>query len=148
MNLEFLPHVNACLNAAAAVLLVVGLMMIKKKRIEAHRNVMIAAFAMSIIFLIGYVGHKAWRAAEGLPVNTTFNHEGALKMAYLLILGTHLVLAMTVPVFAMALIWLGWKKKYDTHRKVARFGWPIWMYVSVTGVVIYFMLYHFNPQIR
>lgn len=140
MDLSFLPAVNATLNGAAATMLVVGLVKVKRKQLTAHRNCMMSAFALSGLFLVGYVTHKVWKGAH-----TPFNGEGAAKAVYLFILFTHLVLAMTVPVFAVVLIRLGLKGRDELHRRVARWGWPIWMYVSVTGVVIYFMLYHFNP---
>lgn len=146
VDLSFLPAVNASLNGLATFMLVLGLVLIKRKRIEAHRNVMVTAFSLSILFLITYVTHYVWRAAqtEG-ELHTRYNAEGLLLGFYYGMLISHILLAMIVPIFAVALIWLGWTKRYDTHRKVAKVGWPIWMYVSVTGVMIYFMLYHFNP---
>ena len=145
MDLSFMPTVNAGLNALAAMLLIVGLYLIRQRRITAHRNVMMSAFGISIVFLIGYVAHKAWKASTGADLHTTYDAEGAARIAYLIILFTHLVLAMIVPFLAVALIALGLKKRYQAHRRIARYAWPMWMYVSVTGVVIYLMLYHFNP---
>ena len=144
-DLSFLPHVNAALNAVATVLLVWGLMLIRRRRVATHRNVMILAFGVSSLFLVFYVLHKAWRAASGFDINSTFNAEGPVKALYLLILLTHVVLAAAVPVFAIALIVLGLKRRDHWHRRLARVAWPVWMYVSITGVVIYVMLYHLNP---
>jgi len=144
-DLSFLPLLNAVLNSIALVLLIAGLVLIRRKRIAAHRAVMLSAFAVSTAFLVLYVLHKTWRGAVGEDLNSTYHGEGLLRTAYLVILLTHVVLAMTVPVFAIALIVLGLKRRDATHRKVARWGWPIWVYVSVTGVVIYLMLYPFNP---
>ncbi|MFW6060155.1 MAG: DUF420 domain-containing protein [Phycisphaeraceae bacterium] len=145
MDLSFMPAVNAALNASAAVLLIVGLVLIRRRRINAHRNAMLGAVALSTLFLVGYVAHKLWKAGSGTEMHTTFHGEGPVRTLYLLILFTHLVLAMTVPFFAIALVTLGLKRRDDWHRRIAKFGWPIWMYVSITGVVIYFMLYHLNP---
>jgi len=141
-----MPAVNAALNGVASILLVVGLVLIKRKRIAAHRNVMLSACGVSVLFLAGYVAHKIWKAGSGGELHTSFNAEGAARTAYMVILLTHLVLAMLVPFLAVALVWLGFTDRRALHRRIARFAWPIWMYVSVTGVVIYFMLYHFNPS--
>ncbi len=102
---------------------------------------MICAFGVSSLFLLLYVSHKVSRNFE----NTTFNVEGWAKTAYLLLLGSHVLLAMTVPIIAIVLIRLGLRDDRVRHRRLARIGWPIWIYVSVTGVVIYLLLYPFNP---
>lgn len=142
MDLSFLPAVNAGLNATAATLLVWALVLIRRRRITAHRNAMLAAFGVSTLFLIGYVGHKLWRAGAGGELHTTYEGEGAALVVYLVVLVTHLVLAMAVPVLAVTMLVLGFKRRDVWHRRVGRVVWPIWMYVSVTGVVIYVMLYH------
>lgn len=141
MDLSSLPAVNACLNAAAATLLVIGRRLAKAHRVDAHRRTMLAAFGVSTLFLVLYVAHKASRDFE----NTTLHVAGAAKLAYLALLFSHVVLAMTVPIFAALLITLGLRGRFETHRRLARWAWPIWMYVSVTGVVIYVVLYHLNP---
>jgi uncharacterized membrane protein YozB (DUF420 family) len=141
VDLSFLPGVNAMLNATAAVLLFVGRRLARAHRVDAHRRVMITAFAVSTLFLVLYVAHKASRGF----VNTEFNVQGAAHTAYLVMLATHVVLAMTVPVFAIALITLGLRGRFERHRRLARVAWPIWMYVSVTGVLIYLLLYPLNP---
>lgn len=145
-DLSFLPAVNASLNALAGMLLVIALVLIKQKRIDAHKRVMMTAFAVSTLFLVLYLLHKAWKGTQEGALHTTYHGEGVAKVAYLIILLTHVVLAVTVPIFAIVLIRLGLKRRDATHRRIARWAWPIWMYVSVTGVVIYFMLYHFNPR--
>lgn len=145
MDLSFLPTVNALLNGLSALLLGAGLVMVKQKRITAHRNCMIGAFGVSTLFLLLYVTHKVWRMSQQGELHTVYHGEGWLKNLYRVILLTHLILAMTVPVFAIVLIRLGLKGRITAHRKAAHFGFPIWMYVSVTGVVIYLMLYHWNP---
>jgi uncharacterized membrane protein YozB (DUF420 family) len=141
MDLSFLPAVNASLNGAATVLLVTGRALARRGRVDAHRRVMISAFAVSGLFLVLYVAHKAWRGFEHTPYHGT----GAARAAYLLILGTHLVLAMAVPFLAIALIRLGLADRRAAHRRLARWAWPVWLYVSITGIVIYLLLYHANP---
>ena len=141
MDLSFLPAVNASLNAVAATLLLRGRSLAKQRRIDAHRRTMLAAFGVSTVFLALYVLHKAWRDFE----TTTLHVVGAAKSAYLVLLFTHVTLAATVPVLAILVIRLGLKGRFDAHRRLVRVVWPIWMYVSVTGVMIYFLLYHLNP---
>jgi uncharacterized membrane protein YozB (DUF420 family) len=136
-----LPAVNAALNATAAVLLVIGRRHARAGRISAHRRTMLAAFAVSSLFLALYVLHKA---ALGFA-STTFHAEGAARLAYLVLLASHVTLAMAVPVLAVSLIVLGLRDRRERHRRLARIAWPIWMYVSATGVVIYVLLYHLNP---
>jgi len=141
VDLSFLPAVNASLNAVATVLLVRGRLLIRAGRVAAHRRTMLTAFAVSALFLALYLLHKASRGFE----NTTFHAEGAAKVAYLLFLASHVLLAMTVPVFAILLIRHGLAGRIARHRRLARIAWPIWMYVSVTGVAIYLLLYPLNP---
>ena len=141
MDLSFLPTVNASLNACAAVLLVRGRRLARQGQIAAHRRTMLAAFATSSLFLALYVLHKASRGFE----STTFHAEGVAKLAYLGLLFSHVVLAMTVPPLAIALVVLGSRDQRERHRRLARVAWPIWMYVSVTGVAIYLLLYPLNP---
>ena len=145
MNLSFLPAVNASLNGLAAVLLAVGLVFILQKKINAHRNCMIAAFVTSCIFLVSYVAHYIWRFMEQGGAHTQYNGSSALKTFYYVMLISHILLAMLVPFLAITLLYLGFKRRDALHRRIAKFAWPIWMYVSVTGVLIYLMLYHFNP---
>ena len=102
---------------------------------------MLSAFAVSTLFLALYLTHKVSRNFE----NTTFNAEGAAKLAYLVLLASHVLLAMSVPVLAILLIRLGLREDRARHRRLARIAWPIWIYVSVTGVLIYLLLYPFNP---
>ncbi len=144
MDLGFLPPVNATLNAVATVLLLVGRAQIRRGRVAIHRRVMLSAFGVSAAFLTLYVAHKASRGFE----NTTFHAEGAATLAYLALLFSHVTLAMTVPFLAITLIVLGLRGRIERHRRLARVAWPIWMYVSVTGVVIYLLLYHFNPTLH
>lgn len=141
MDPSFLPAVNASLNALACALLVRGRWLVRRGRVDAHRRTMLSAFAVSSLFLVLYVAHKASRGFE----NTTFHAEGAAKTAYLVMLFSHVTLAMTVPPLAIALIVLGVRGRVARHRRLARFAWPVWMYVSLTGVLIYLLLYRWNP---
>ena len=145
MDLHLLPTGNASLNAIACVLLVYGRHLIRRGEEAAHKRVMISAFAVSSVFLALYVLHKWSKNFE----NSTFNAEGLAKLAYLSLLFSHVALAILVPVFAIRLIRMGLTLdqpgQRERHKRLARVAWPIWMYVSVTGVVIYLLLYHFNP---
>lgn len=141
MDLSFLPAVNASLNAIAALLLVRGRMLARAHRVTAHRLTMTSAFAVSTLFLALYVLHKWSRGFE----NTAFHAEALARAAYLALLASHVTLAIAVPPLAIALIALGVRGRVEQHRRLARWAWPIWMYVSVTGVGIYVLLYHLNP---
>ena len=145
MDLSFLPHVNASLNGIATVLLLTGFVLIKQRHVVAHRNCMLAATVVSAVFLGSYVTHDIWRWAVKGGSHTLYNGSGWLKKFYYIMLLSHIVLAMTVPVFAILLIRLGLTKRYAQHRRLAKVGYPVWIYVSVTGVLIYLMLFWFNP---
>lgn len=134
--IHLLPSVNAFLNATAAVLLVWGFTLIRRKRIAQHRKVMITAFCVSCAFLVCYLVYHAQVGSVRFP------HTGAIRTVYLSILGTHTVLAATVPVLAIVSLKRGLAARFDKHRRIARWTLPIWLYVSVTGVVVYVMLYH------
>jgi uncharacterized membrane protein YozB (DUF420 family) len=141
MDFSVLPPINAALNATATVLLLIGRRLALRGEVERHKRVMLSAFGVSSLFLLFYVGHKVSKNFE----NTAFNAEGWAKSAYLVLLGSHVLLAMTVPVFAIMLIRLGLADERGRHRRLARVAWPIWIYVSVTGVLIYLLLYPLNP---
>jgi uncharacterized membrane protein YozB (DUF420 family) len=141
MDVPLLPTLNALLNALAAGLLLRGRALVRAGRIDAHRRTMLAAFATSSLFLVLYVAHKAQRGFE----STSFNVEGAAKLAYLVLLFSHVALAMAVPPLAITLIRWGLRGEIARHRRLARVAWPIWIYVSATGVVIYLLLYWLNP---
>lgn len=136
---ESLATVNAALNGVAAVLLVVGWLLIKQRREHAHRNVMLAAFGFSVAFLACYVIYHL--KAGSVP----FKHPGPVRYVYFAILISHVVLAATVPFLTVATIYCGLRDWRAKHRRLARWTYPIWLYVSVTGVVIYVMLYHLYP---
>ena len=143
MEVPLLPTLNALLNALATVLLLRGRALVRRGRIAAHRRCMLAAFATSSLFLALYVTHKALRGFE----STTFQAEGLAKGAYLALLFSHVVLAMAVPLLAILLIRWGLRGEIFRHRRLARVAWPIWIYVSLTGVVIYVLLYWVNPTL-
>ena len=136
MSLHDLPTVNATLNGLAAVLLVLGFSLIRRKRVETHRKVMLAAFVTSSLFLICYLVYHAQVGSVRFP------KTGPIRTVYLGILASHTLLAATVPVLAIITLRRGLGGRYATHRKIARWTLPIWLYVSVTGVVVYLMLYH------
>ena len=142
MAISDLPALNATLNGIAGVLLVIGLILIKQGRREAHRRCMISAFVCSCVFLVTYVIHKI--LVRG--VHTPIGAEGFIKALYYLMLFSHVVLAISVVPLALISIRRGLSEQFDRHRKIARIAWPIWMYVSVTGVLIYFMLYRWFPS--
>lgn len=135
MDIHALPAVNATLNGVAAVLLTIGFALIRRKRIQAHRRVMLTAFGVSVVFLISYLVHHAIAGVVYDP------HTGARHAIYLTILTTHTILATATPVLAVITLWRGLHMDVLRHRAIAKWTFPIWMYVSVTGVVVYFMLY-------
>jgi uncharacterized membrane protein YozB (DUF420 family) len=130
-----LPAVNATLNALSGVLLLCGYVLIRARRVALHRAVMISAFATSSLFLICYVIYHA--QVGSVP----FQRHGFVRPLYFTILVTHVLLAATVPPLAIMSITRALKGRYSQHRRIARWTFPIWMYVSVTGVLVYVLLY-------
>ena len=135
MGFRDLPVLNACLNATAAVLLVWGLTLIRRKRIAMHRRVMLTAFGVSCLFLVSYIVYH-YHAGS-----VRFQRTGAIRALYLSILASHTVLAAAVPPLAIITLTRALREKFDRHRRIARWALPVWLYVSVTGVVVYWMLY-------
>ena len=134
---QYLPTVNACLNALSAGLLLWGYTLILRKQVDRHRRVMLTAFVTSCLFLVCYLIYHV--QVGSVP----FHHEGtSLRTVYFAILITHTILAAAVPVLAIITLRRGLAARYDRHRRIAKWTLPIWMYVSVTGVVVYVMLYH------
>lgn len=136
-----LPHVNASLNALATVLLVVGYVLIKRRREVAHRNVMLTAFAVSTLFLACYLTYHFNVLSKRFPDYP----PAGVRYTYYAILISHVLLAIPVPFLALWTIYLGYTNQRRKHVAVARWCFPIWLYVSVTGVVVYAFLYHFFP---
>jgi len=137
MDIHTLPAVNATLNGTAAVLLGAGYILIRQRAVDAHRRVMIAAFAVSSVFLVCYLIYHAQVGSVHYP------HTGAIRTVYFAILITHTVLAASVPVLAIVTLRRGLMGDFQRHRRIARWTLPIWLYVSVTGVIVYLMLYQF-----
>ena len=135
-SLTSLPTVNATLNALAAALLVTGFLLIRARRVKAHRACMLSAFACSVLFLISYLYYHSQVGS------VRFQGVGGLRTLYLTILATHTVLAAAVPFLALITLTRGLRGQFARHRAIARWTLPIWLYVSVTGVVVYWMLYH------
>lgn len=133
-DLAFLPAVNAGFNALAATFLVTGWWFVKRGRLTAHRNAMIAAFVCSALFFTSYV---VYHYAHG---DTKYSGQGALRLVYFAVLATHVLLSMAVVPLALTAFWFAYKRRFDRHARVTRVLLPIWLYVSVTGVVIFFML--------
>lgn len=137
-----LPLVNACLNGLSGLLLMVGLVLIKQGKREAHQRCMVAALLCSVVFLISYLIHKIF-VMKG--INTPFSGPASLKPAYLAMLASHVLLAMVIVPLALVTVTRGRKGDFERHKRIARWTWPLWMYVSVTGVLIYLVLYRIWP---
>ncbi len=136
LKLHDLPTLNAILNSISAVLIVIGYFLIRARRIQAHRRIMLAAFTTSTLFLISYL---IYHAQVG---SVHFQKTGAIRWVYFTILLTHTILAVAVAPMVVVTLFRGLKGRFEAHRKLARITFPIWLYVSVTGVVVYAMLYH------
>jgi uncharacterized membrane protein YozB (DUF420 family) len=136
LSLHDLPAVNATLNATSAVLLLLGYRFIRRRDVRKHRACMLAAFIVSTLFLASYLTYHYQVGSVRFP------GSGWLRTVYLSILASHTVLAALVPPLAIATLSRALRQRFDRHRRVARWTLPIWGYVSVTGVVVYVMLYH------
>lgn len=130
-----LPAVNATLNAIAGTLLVLGYVKIRQGRMETHRRFMLAAFATSALFLVSYLVYHANVGSRPFP------GQGPIRVAYFAILFTHVVLAAAILPLALITLTYGLRRRFERHVPIARWTFPIWLYVSVTGVVVYLMLY-------
>ncbi len=135
-----LAAVNATLNSSAGLCLFFGYRAIRRKDRETHKKWMITAFAVSVIFLISYLTRFYLTGVHRFP------GEGTMKTVYLTLLLSHTTLAAVTPVLAIRTLYLAAKGRFEAHKKIARVTFPIWMYVSVTGVVVYLMLYHLAPR--
>lgn len=135
MTVSDLPALNATLNATSAVLLTTGWILIRRGRIAQHRAVMIAAVCTSVLFLISYL---VYHAQVG---SVRFTKQGPIRAVYFTILLTHTVLAAAIVPLVMVTLTRGLRARYERHRRIARWTMPIWLYVSVTGVIVYLMLY-------
>ena len=135
MDVRDLPALNATLNGISTILLVSGLAFIRSRQIKQHRFCMLSAFACSCLFLGSYLIYHA--QVGSVP----FTREGWIRPLYFAILITHIPLAALVPPLALVTLYRAWRERFDQHKRLARWTFPIWMYVSVTGVAIYWMLY-------
>lgn len=140
MDVHSFPAINASLNGIATLLLLAGWWAIKfKKDPTLHRYIMVAAVACSAVFLSCYLYYHYQTGAR-----TPYTRDDFTRYVYYAILITHVPLAMAMVPFILAAIWFAWKKQFQRHTRITRYLWPVWMYVSVTGVIIYVMLYQFQ----
>lgn len=149
MTLNDIPALNAGLNALATVLMTAGFAFIKTGNKTAHRACMLATGVVSVVFLVGYVAHKILKGMEagaGEAIHTQFGGEGAIRVVYLVMLLTHVILAMSIAYLVPRTFHLALTGQYERHKKWARVVFPIWYYVSVTGVLVYFFLYQWWPS--
>jgi len=148
MKLEDIPAINASLNALSTLLITVGFIFIKSGNKVAHRASMISAGVVSAVFLVGYVGHKVLKgmaAGAGEAVHTQFGGEGPIRTLYYVMLITHVILAISIAYLVPRTFALAFKGEFERHKRWARIVFPIWFYVSVTGVLVYFFLYQWWP---
>ena len=136
ITISDLPTVNATLNTISTVLLTVGFLMIRRRKIVAHRNCMIAAFIVSGLFLTSYLIYH-YHAGS-----TPFDGSGWIRFVYFAVLIPHIVLAAAILPLALITLYFALRKRFTKHRRIARWTLPIWLYVSVTGIIVYWMLYH------
>lgn len=139
---ELLPPLDAALNATSGVLVVLGWRAIRAGKMERHRAFMLAAVSSSALFLASYLTRVALTGTHRFPGG------GALRVAYLALLASHTLLAAAAAPMVLRTLFLALRGRFPEHRKIARFTFPVWMYVSVTGVVVYVMLYHLGPTVR
>ena len=139
LTVHDLPVINATLNGTAGILLLIGLFLIRQRRVSAHQKVMWTAFTVSCLFLVCYL---VYHYNVG---SVRFDKPGWVRTVYLWILGTHTVLAAAVPFLAVITLTRGQRGNIARHRAIAKWTFPIWMYVSVTGVVVYLLLYQVRP---
>ncbi len=142
IDLALLPRLNATLNGIAAVLLVSGFIAIRRRRVTLHKTLMLSAFVVSTLFLASYVTYHVLKQQATGEAHTRFPGTGPLRTTYLVILVSHVILAVVnLPLVIVTMV-RALRGRIDRHRRIARWTLPIWIYVSVTGVVVYWMLYH------
>ena len=135
-----LPHLNAILNAISGLLLVTGYLFIRRRKVSAHRNCLIAALIASTIFLVSYLTYHYYHGS------TRFTGQGLVRPLYFVILISHTILAVVVVPFVVVTLYRAARGRFAKHRALARWTFPIWLYVSVTGVIVYLMLYQIYPS--
>ena len=145
MNFEMFPRVNASLNATSAACLALGYFCIKRNQVRAHVTMMISALVTSIAFLICYLTYHFWRYRHGIGV-TRFP-QSSWKPLYLTILTSHTILAVVILPLIFLTLWRATTRRFDLHKRISVITLPLWFYVSVTGVAVYWMLYHLAPTL-
>ena len=138
--ISYLPHVNAFLNSTSTVFLVIGFIMIRQRRIRAHLKCQLAAVITSTLFLISYLTYHYYHG------DTRFLGQGIVRPFYFAILISHVILAMVIVPLVLVTLYRSWQSDFTRHKRIARWTLPIWLYVSVTGVIVYVMLYHLYPS--
>jgi putative membrane protein len=139
-NVRILPLINACINSTVTILLIAGFLFIKNKNIEWHKRVMLAAFVLSSLFLVSYVVYH-YTAPE-----TRYGGVGFMRYLYFFILITHILLATAIVPLSIFTIFRGLTRNYEQHKKIAKWTLPIWLYVSITGVLVYIMISPYYPN--
>lgn len=137
MSVSFLPTVNAALNLTAAILLLLGYINIKRRNKSAHQRFMIAALSVSALFLISYLTYHSFAGSTPYP------HHNWTRPVYFAILIPHSILAALQLPFILLMVWRAARREFEKHKRIARIIWPVWMFVSISGVLVYVMLYHF-----
>jgi putative membrane protein len=143
--LHIFPHLNALLNATSGLFLICGIFFILNNRVHQHRFCMLAACLVSALFLVSYVSHHALRTYYFGLGPTTFTGTGLARPIYFTILTSHTILAAVIAPFVVVTLYRALKGRFDDHKRIARLVYPIWLYVSVTGVIVYLMLYQIYP---
>jgi uncharacterized membrane protein YozB (DUF420 family) len=139
---SILPHLNATLNASSFILLLSGYYFIRHGRVQAHRRCQLSALSASLLFLVSYIVYHAHHGT------TRFAGQGIARPIYLTILGTHTVMAIVIVPFVIITFRRAFRGDFLRHRAIARWTLPMWMYVSITGVIVYLMLYHLYPSVQ
>ena len=135
LEISNLPTVNATLNTISGVLLTIGYVQIRQRKIAAHKTCMLAAFGVSVLFLVCYVIYHYHAGSK------PFTKHGWIRPVYFTILISHIIFAFVIVPLALRTLYLAWRERFEKHRRIAKITFPIWLYVSVTGVIIYLMLY-------
>jgi putative membrane protein len=135
ISLSDLPALDAALNAASVILLTLGYFFIRRKNVSAHKTCMLSAFATSTLFLACYLTYHFHHGV------TRFQRQGTVRWIYFSILGSHTILAVLIVPLVLTTLYRAWRQRFDLHRRIARCTLPLWLYVSATGVIVYWMLY-------
>ena len=138
--IPYLASVDAALNAASAILLTLGFFFVRQRNVRAHKACMLSAFATSSMFLVCYLTYHSFHGV------TRFRGQGAVRGFYFALLGSHTVLAALIVPLVLATLYRAWRQRFPQHKRIARWTLPLWLYVSLTGVLVYVMLYHLYPS--